>query len=331
MKHLLESLKFVQGAIGSTRLEPRLSYFLIKDGYVTGTNGHIQLSSPIDTDAVIAPRAREFVRALEQCEDEIEMFLTQSGNLRLTSGEFTAVVPAMNLDEMYVLERPTGGETVFIPTDLLEVVKMIKPYISDDASRDWSTGVLMGNGYAYATNNIIIARFNTGLKTSLWFNLPLHVIDEMVRINDNPNYISIHRLTQQVTLHYPGHRLLHSTLGPMNWPDLNNILRMLDLSDSVGVPVDELLGHVEKIKHFLDKEGRVFISPDAVFTSTDYTEQGAIVKCTTNVDHTVCFHHSMLQKIAGEGNMVDLNKYPGPCPVWNPNNSMLGAIVGVAI
>ena len=330
MIHILESLKFVQGATSESRLDPRLSHFLIKNGYVFGFNGMMQLSSPIDVDPeyTLAPRAKHLIHTLEQCSEDVVMSLTDTGNLRFVSKNFSAVVPTNPPDEMAIEIPPQGRNFVSSP-NLLEVFRTMKPFISDDASRTWSTGILIGGGYAYATNNIVVAKMPTGLKTELWFNLPLHVVDEMLRVNENPNGFSIFENGTKITVYYPGHRLITSVLGSMEWPNLNNILDKLEYEGYNYVSA--VLHGVDKVVHFCDDEGCVYVSPECVHTALDTKSEGAVVQTSTGAADTTRYSVAMLNKLRGEGNRIDLKPYPGPAPFWNHETGLKGAIVGAQI
>ncbi|RKY39596.1 MAG: hypothetical protein DRP85_09710 [Candidatus Makaraimicrobium thalassicum] len=329
MKEALDNLKFVQGAVDDNRLDPTLSHFLMRDGYVTGFNGTMQITAPLYDNVTLAPKAKELIRALDQCEDDVEVRMTDTGNLRLLSGDFSAIVPTMNHTDLALDLNPQKGTTIIAPLNILDVIRDIKPFISDDASRTWSTGVLFGGGYAYATNNIVVARINTGVREDWWFNLPLFVVREMLRINESPNAFVFHEDNTKITVLYPGDRRLTAVLGGMDWPNLNNILDQLELGD--GVKADTIIESIEKVMHFAGVDNGVYLGSTAVSTSMDPKVEGAIAQCDTGALETTCYAIDQFRKLAGEGNMVDLTPYPNPAPFWNNRNGLLGALVGMTV
>lgn len=330
MKEALQNLKFVQGAVSDNRLDSTLSHFLIRDGYVTGFNGNMQITVPMIEGLEMAPKAKELVRALEQCDENVDMTITHAGNLRLVSGDFSAVVPTMPHEDMRIDISFNSGETIIAPLDILDTLQTIKPFISDDASRVWSTGVLFGGGYAYATNNIVIARMNTGIRNDWWFNMPLYVVNELLRINESPNCLIFHEGNTKLTVRYSGNRWLTATLGDMGWPNLNNILTGLNV-EAIPVFTDPLIEAIGKVTHFTDQDNGVYITENAISTSLDPKDNGAIVSIPSNAITTTRYNVEMFSKLAGKGNMVDLSAYPAPAPFWNSKTGLFGAIVGMAV
>ena len=101
--------------------------------------------------------------------------------------------------------------------DLLAVIKRVAPFMSEDATRPWSTSVLLADGYAWATNNLALVRapMPAIFKAPLSIPLPavklLCALDTLERIEQpEPGRIIV----------ASGKLLFRFSTGAAGWPDL---------------------------------------------------------------------------------------------------------------
>ena len=108
---MIETLRFVRGAVAKKDYQPALTHFQIRNGRITGFNGTIALSSPIGIDIDAVPKAEPFLRAIENCTVEPTVIhKTEAGRLGLRSGRFRAFVDCLDDDahELFDNVKPEG-------------------------------------------------------------------------------------------------------------------------------------------------------------------------------------------------------------------------------
>ena len=199
---MLADLKFVAGAISRKDLVQSLSHFRIEKGTVRGFNGTIGLCSPINLDLDITPKAEQFIKAVQTCEDTIALHVTNSGKLSLKSGKFKALIECIEKESFP--EIFPQGEFVKVEPGFLATIKRLAAFISDDASRNWSRGILFKGQSAFATNNIVLAESWLGYDFPVTVNIPKTAINELLRINEEP--VSLQMTENRISFHFEGDR-----------------------------------------------------------------------------------------------------------------------------
>ena len=319
---MIEALKFVKGAVSKKDYQPALSHFLIKDGRVVGYDGIIALSSPIPIDIYATPRAVPFVKAIERCTaDTTALNLTETGRISLKSGKFKATIECT--DEMTVLEDiQPEGDYVEVSSKLVQALRCLEPFVGTDASRPWSSGILLHNYSAFATNNVILSEFWIGGALPK-INLPASAIKELTRIGVEPSAIQLSN--NSVTFHFEGDRWLRSQLLNTEWPDINTMLETcFDDSNLIDFP-PTLLDGVETIAPFVDDSGRIYFREGLITTSLE-GDIGASVEIG-GLPSYGAYHHKMLMLLKDRVQKIDFTKHPNPCPFTG--NMLRGVFMGM--
>lgn len=318
---MLKELKFVQGAVGKKDFMPALTHFVIEGGTVRGYNGSLALCSPIPFDIECKPKAESLVRAIQQCSDTVALSLTPAGRLSVKSGKFKALVECSPADVVpHVL--PEGEELALDGVALLQALKTVQPFIGDDASRQWSTGVLLRGQSAFATNNVTLCEYWVGTDFPRTINIPRATVKEMLRIDEPPTHAQ--HTDTSLTLHYSGGRWIRTQLLETDWPDLAKVLDV----PSNPAPIDaRIFEGLRNIKPFADKMGRVLLRGDTLQTHEDI-EQGASFT-VDGLDIQGAFNIDMLSLLEGTASTADLTTYPRPCMFFG--DRLRGAIIGMRI
>ena len=315
---MLDSLRFVQGAVAKKDYVPALSHFHICNGIVLGYNGTIALCTPVDMDLACSPKAGPFVKAIQTCrEDTIQLSLTPTGRLSIRSGSFSAFVDC--LEDAFPSIGPEGAE-IRVPGGILEALNRLSPFISEDASRPWSRGILLRGDCAYATNNIIVVEYKLGYSVPVDINLPEIAINELLRIGQEPTRIQV--TSGSATFWFEGGRWLRTQLLSTEWPPLEKILNVPNapapLPQGIFTALTDLLP-------FIDNLERVFFLNDSVVTSLA-EGTGASVS-VPGLTGGPCFNVKHFLKLEDTVEEIDLSLYPRPCLFRGKN--IRGAIVGM--
>jgi hypothetical protein len=320
---MLDALKFVQRSVARRDFVPGLTHFRIKDKRVTGYNGTVALSAPVDIGFDFAPHAGLFTKALDVCEDVIS--LTLDGNsVVIRSGNFKTSIPCIPLQD--VPETYPEGVVVAPHDSILDAFNSLQNFIGVDASRPWSMGILFAGQSAYATNNIVMAEYWLGTPFPHVVNVPSSAIDEVIRIDQELSHLQIS--DNNITFHYKDGRWVKSQLLNLNWPDIVTALAVnWDGSNLKPIPPG-LIAACKKLRLFGDKDGCACYlrGTDISTRATGVTSEGALVELP-GLPTKGHFNVRYLLDVLEVSTHMDFERYPKPVPFVGPK--LRGAIVGM--
>lgn len=315
---MLTELKFVQGSVAKKDFLPALTHFVIEDGYVRGFNGTLALCSPIPFDIACKPKAATLIKAIGNCEESILLSMTPTGRLSVKSGKFKAFIDCVEGDTVHAM--PEGDTVVIDGAVLLQAFKVLAPFIGDDASRPWSNGILLKGASAYATNNITLVEYWTGVNVAEPLNIPRAAVRELLRIDEAP--VSVQLSDKSITFHFDGGRWLRTQLFDTEWPDLARVLNR----ESAPQPLNaELFDALKTVQPFVDKLGRIHFTPGRVQTSLEEGEGAGYD--LPGFEHTGIYQIEMLKLLEGTAQAIDWSTYPNPCMFFGER--LRGAIIGM--
>lgn len=185
---MLETLRFVRGAVAEGgSLVPVLTHFCVYKKRLQGTNGRIYLDAPcaeLPFETVVP--AERFLRAVDACDGEPDMKITDTGRLIIKRGKFRAQLMTQGVD-MFPLGQVSAGKKIKIGAPLLPVLKTLRPFMSSDAVRPWASTLLFMKGAAFGASNAMIASIKQG-SIDKTIQLPVFAIDELLRIGNEPDH-----------------------------------------------------------------------------------------------------------------------------------------------
>jgi DNA polymerase III sliding clamp (beta) subunit (PCNA family) len=319
---MLKDVKFVQGGVARKDFVQSLQHFRIENKTIKGFNGMIGLCSPIDLDLDITPKADTFAKAIQTCQDTIAMHVTAGGKLSVKSGKFKALVECIAKEEYP--EISPEGQFVQITSPMLPALKALHPFISDDASRPWSRGILFKGKSAYATNNIVLVERWLGTDFPVQVNIPRDAINELLRINEEPTQVQV--TENRITFHFEGERWLCSQTFSTEWPDLAKVLNR----ESNPQPCPEgLFDALQDLSPFTDKLERVYFKPEGAISTHISEDEGATVELESLSGLSGCYNQKHLLLLEGVADKIDFSTYPQPCIFFG--DKIRGAIIGMRL
>lgn len=131
-------------------------------------NGRYTVDAPTDLPPMTVDAGR-LLAALSACDNDTVLSVTDS-NVLVRGGRVKARIPLVDTDYPVSTPTPTVAQTVqrtglALPHDLAALVKAtmaaleaLQPLVAEDASRPWATAVCLSGDFAYATNNVVLAR-----------------------------------------------------------------------------------------------------------------------------------------------------------------------------
>lgn len=314
---MLDAIRFVQGAVAKKDFVPTLTHFRIENGMIRGYNGMLGLCSPISIDLVASPRAIPFVKAIQTCQDTIQLHLTPTGRLAIHSGAFKANIECAQGD--FPDMEPEGVE-IPLTGGLLPTLKLLAPFIAEDASRPWARGILLRGQSAFATNNIVLVERWLGHSFPVEINIPRMAIVELLRIGEEPERLQMSE--NSVTFHYPQGRWLRTQTYTTEWPDVASILNRPN--EPAPIP-GSLWSAVTSLAPFTDEAGRIHFLEGKVSTGSAEDANASIE--VSGLRSGGCFNFKQLLLLDGVADAVDFSLAPRPCIFTGSN--LRGAIVGI--
>lgn len=315
---MLQSLKFVRGAVARKDFVPALTHYNIARGRIRGFNGAVALCCPIPLDLEVSPKADLFAKAIEACREVAQLSVTEDKRLFVKSGNFQVFVECSNEPFPNVFPE---GDTINLDGNLLEAVKTLAPFIADDASRKWANGILFRGPSAFATNNVILVEYWLGYNFPVEICISKQAVNELLRIGEEP--LSLQVSETSVTFHYEGERWLRAQNSPATWPDVGAVLSIETL-DQRPFP-EGFFSAVDDLAPFVDELGQLFLLENRIATSPA-DKKGASIDIPSVVSNGI-FHNTQLSLLKGIATTIDFSMYPRPCLFYGERTR--GAIVGI--
>lgn len=319
MQSAAEPLRFVRGAVSTKDLVPEMKHFVIEDGAVRAFNGVLAISSPIDLDVSCAPQAVPLVRAIENCQDETFLGMTEANRLRIHSGPFKAFIDCVEMDGL-PHQKPEGEQHSIDGQALLDGIAACMPFIGNDASRPWTNGLLIRGGSFFATNNVCLVEFWLGgdvLPREL--NVPHAALRELQRVKEPP--VSARVCEHSITFEYSDGRWIRSQLYSTEWP---NIAAILDQPHKAEPVPEAFPSAVEAVKQFTEKDGRVYFRDGAICTNP--VEGLGASFAVDGLHPEGIYHVKMLELVARAAKSIDFTRYPEHLLFFG--DRLRGAIIG---
>lgn len=323
---MLNTLRFVRGAVSKKDSIPVLTHFHIYEGRIQGTNGRLTIDAPCSelSKFDLTVPAEIFLKAVDACQGEPNLTLEGEGKLRVKGGGFKALIP-LGDHAIYPRGKRDSGSGTALSSDinLLTPLRALAPFIGEDASRDWACGVLFRNGIAYATNNAVLAASPACL-FPMDLNLPFFLVEELIRIGREPSII--YATENSASFGYADGSWIKAQLLSAEWPDLEKLLPQFG-EVLPPVPVGLALA-VERVRPFC---------PDPKIPLIQFSVLGV---GTIDGDRSACvgdynlplgqYRAEPLLGVLASAAEADFARYPQPVP-WRGRAGVRGILVGVAM
>lgn len=196
-----------------------LRQVLFADGRLSAFNGiyQYQAHSGLPREERFAISEQRLASALQSCTEELQVTSTKEF-LKLKNGPFT--VRLRKIETQRVLERisiPKQAATQK-PTGLQAALRLVREFISTDASRPWSTAALLKEGYAWATNNLALVRVPVTIPAALeGIKIPVPVVEFLCSL---PSLDHFHIDSVGQLIFASGRALVRFPQAQADWPDL---------------------------------------------------------------------------------------------------------------
>ena len=193
---LAESLRKVKPALASTDVVLEFKHFLLKDGFIYAQDGRITAAAPIElaTEKEFLIPANEFektVNLFDSVGKNIDIKITDK-NLLLSTDVHKARLKILDPSLFKVIDIDIA-DRYEAPKDFITALRIVRPFISENATQLWAAGAYIDGNKIYATNNVVlicadIIDFNFKGMLPLWaveFILSRHEPLKYIKGNEN--------------------------------------------------------------------------------------------------------------------------------------------------
>jgi DNA polymerase III sliding clamp (beta) subunit (PCNA family) len=302
---MIEAIRFVRGAVAKKDYVPELTHFHIAQGRITGFNGIMALSSPIELDVDARPQATTFANAVMKCDDAeaVSIHMTKAGRLSLNSGKFRALIPCIDAD--FSMQEVPDGQDIDVGPEFMNAIRAVEKFQGIDASRPWALGILFHKQSTFATNNVVFVEYWHGHQMPFDMQIPTVAVKELLRINQTP--IRVTASQNYIKFHFEGDRWLRTALIAQGWPE--NAIELLDRTFEYKPIPEGLFDGLTTLKPFLEADEKIFFREGQISTAaTD--EAGSHYQ--VDVPDGPCFSYKVLDLLR-DAKQVDFSPHPDPC------------------
>lgn len=201
-------------------------------------NGRYILDMPTDLPTMTTP-AGKLLAALRACKGEPRLEV-DGPNLLVKSGRVRVKLPLLDAGSYPVSTPDEAGDD--LPEGIGALFKRVLPFVASDASRPWATSVCLRDGFAYATNNVVLCRLPFPFPHPQAVNIPVATVEAII---EHPNPTRLGFSASGLTFYYADGTWLKTNLVEGSWPaDVVNTM-LADADARTWQPLDpELAGHL---------------------------------------------------------------------------------------
>ncbi len=347
---MLEKVELVSGATASKDIVPVLTHVNVQGEYLQATDGRITCCTPAPTDPALpgTPErpvnvpCKKLLQALRKAPKgaTIKVSETQDGRLQLQAGRLRVRLP-LSEEAFPGQDAPTAAVGIDGEA-LVQALQLARPFVAEDGSKPWATGVLMHpSGVVMATNNVTIVRVPcTALQADRPpVTVPVQWVDEVLRLQRLYGApVAIEWGEAHVVAVWQDGTWLHAATVAEAWPD-TAVSMVPDAPEdpaTEGEPLADLRQAVALVTPF---------SPDEKAPVVELSERGAATAQgegyaagTTEAELVTPeggagyppgrYRAEVLDRVLALADRVWLDRYPQPIPFAGPDG-VVGLFVGV--
>lgn len=321
---MLEALKFVQRAASDKDIIHAFTHICVRDGRLQGNDSKIALECACPELAGLAftAPADKFIKAISACDGIPKIEILGDQRIKISYKRFRVTLPTLKVED-YPSSELKRTNTVENCNNFIEALRRIFPFISQDASRPWSLGAWLENGYAYATNNVTLVRTPIDWQGTP-INLPRFAVDELLNVKQKITSIHLDETSLEVEF---GESWFKTQTYVDQWPpSALQLLEKLDISAMSTIP-DGLAEAVDKIIPFCPD-----VKFPAIYLNNDHiaTANGAhSAEMGFDLNTSGIYRAEVLQLVLGVAQQWAPATYPAP--VFFTGDQIEGMFVGIRV
>lgn len=183
-----EIISWLNDALASKELVAGMNYYRAANGEIKATDGRITAAHPWPYKGEFLVPGEEFEKILSRCPNEPSLTVISPTELKLHSGRFHGTIKTLVPLQHWDYPGIDDAEWKPIPAQLIEVLKALRPFVSDNAVQNWALSVALQDGWAYATNNVAIGGAKCKGLNGVHALLPVWAIDFIINRTEALNH-----------------------------------------------------------------------------------------------------------------------------------------------
>ena len=190
-----KTIRWLNEALSAKDLVTGMTYYRVKDKEIKATDGRLTASHPWPFGGEFLAPGAEFEKILRRMDGEPKIEIAENA-IKLRCGRNSGTIQTLPLSE-WDYPGVEAAKWLPMPADLPQVLKALRPFISDNASQAWALCVALESGWAYATNNIALAGARCQDLGAIKALLPVWAIDFVLGRAEglthwswSPNYVA---------------------------------------------------------------------------------------------------------------------------------------------
>jgi hypothetical protein len=186
---LREAISKVKDAVATKDVIPYMTHYWVSGGLIHATNGRIMAAAPFPDHRTYLVPAEAFRKSLDRMPgDDIKIDMEQDNVLKISCGRYKANIK-MLINDFVQIPHPSGAH-IPVPEGFIEKLRAIRPFISDNATKEFALCILLEGDHMIATNNIAVAAaFDVGLPP-MYSMLPVWAVDFVLARDNEPMQIA---------------------------------------------------------------------------------------------------------------------------------------------
>lgn len=150
-----EQIAWITDAISTKNIAREMTHYRIQNNEIRATDGRLTAGHPFPCQGAFLVPGAEFEKLIKRLPAEPTIEVSDD-SVTLVSGRSRGTIKTLPIEEWnYPGVDEDGWE--YAPEGLIETLRDLLPFVSDNATQLWSCGICLQYGYAYATNNVALA------------------------------------------------------------------------------------------------------------------------------------------------------------------------------
>ena len=150
-----KEIDWLTDALSTKNIAREMTHYRVGGREIKATDGRITAGHPWPTEDQYLVPGTEFEKIVRRMPGDPRVEV-EKDHIKVVSGRSRGAIRTMPLEQWDYPGVDTNAWTD-LPEGLIGALRALRPFVSDNATHAWSLGVALDDGWAYATNNIVLA------------------------------------------------------------------------------------------------------------------------------------------------------------------------------
>lgn len=316
---LIDAISFISVAQKKAG-EPNQVNCAIRGGWACAFDGILTVGCKVDIDVAASPNTLKFLAALKQVKTEYALTQLSESSLALTAGDFKAIVPCVDIDE--ISSRISGPDTLCAACsdELTAALKDVLPLATDGGSTPLFAGILVQANTVAATNGHMMFEAWHGIDLPPNMVIPKAAAKALTKVKKKLTGFGFS--SNSATFYFEDESFIKTQLFNFQYPQYKHQLETEN--DFANIP-DSFFNALKAVTPFVE-ENTVYFKNGMIVT--DYREDIASTYHIENLPEGLIFNHkylTLLKPVAKSFTFSD-----NPAKLYFYGDRTRGAIMGKA-